>query len=334
MDRRDASSVCMFLYNVKAGVSCELDPSENATTLKTLNALTNANAHINGYLVDAFLYQLSRIPLNIDLADFGITMLMMFFAKFYSAGQYPIFVHTFMHCKELELIEKFILSYTMKSVKLPWNMATHDVYGIKRQQHRFTKTKCLTKETYTYLEMFMRMPNVKPEDFIACIEHLHISIIESFYIFTSITKDCKVVRECHDIQYSNLPYTFQKPIKSLTYDGIYWFTIPSKSIWFAYHQGKIAYSAYQSLDCNKLFDAFKAYNINCIIVGFIHNNSLYPIIFQDPRMIGDWDMTVYQIQMYKFNCIFQKDCNPPDGLKNVYFVKNCIGSIYKLVDKL
>lgn len=334
MDKNNASSVCMFLYNIKAGVLCELDPSENATTLKTLNALTNANATINGYSVDAYLYQLSRIPLNITLEDFGITILMMFFAKYYSTGEYPIFVYTFMKCKELELIEKFILAYTTKSVKLPWNMATHDVYGIKQQQHRFTKTKCLTKDVYIYLERVMRMPNVKPEDFIACIENLHISIIESFYIFTSITKECKVVQECHDIQYSNLPYTFQKPIKTPIYDGLYWFTVPLKSIWFAYHQGNIAYSAYQSLDCNKLFDIFKAHGIKCIIVGFIHNNVLYPIMFQDPRIIGDWDTIVQQIQKYKFNCVFQKNCNLPDGLKNVYFVKSCIGSIYKLVYKL
>lgn len=313
------------------GITCELDSSPNATTLLSLNAITNTNALINGYNVDDKLYSLSRMQIDMKSDDFGITILMMHFAQFYSRGQYPLFVNQFRCVRELEMLEKYLLTYNQNHIKLPINMATHREYGLLAQKHKFVKNNAITCHAFNDVNLTMRNSNIQPIQFIDMIKNMHINIIESFYIFTSITKNCKIVQECHELMHKCLNYTFVKPVKTLTFDGDYWFILPPRAIWFAYHNERVKVS-YISSDTYKLMDVFKTNNIRCVVVGFIHDNQLYPIIFEDPSILGNWASTIQLIKTYNFNCVFNS--HSAALVPNLYFVKNSYHNIFKYVKKL
>lgn len=330
---KNLPSVFVFFYNIKNGAPCSLaskdQPESQVTTLYTLSPLINLTASLNGYIVDEELYLLSKLHIDIPICDFGITILMLYFAKFYSHGQYPLFVYTFRCLKELEIIEKFLLQYNQNNIKLYPNLATHEVYGLRNQAKNFKDCKHITVEAFERIIAFMRSPEITPELFIECIKSLHVYIIESFYMFTSITKNCKVINECHDLMHKNLVYTFQKPTKSLRCDGKYWFTMPSKSVWFAYYQGRLKFSSYISCDIKESMKIFEINKIKCLIVGFIHENQIYPIIFEDPELYSCWEKTINFIRQNNFNCVFRSDV-PHQKNNQIYFVKENISTIFKL----
>lgn len=328
---KKSAAICVFSYNILKNASCELNESVTAITAKSINALKNYNAIVDGYQVDAELYNLSkelnRIKGSIKTNDFGITILMMHFAQYYARGQYPLFVNQFRCVTELEIIEKFLMSYNQNHIKLPMNMATHKEYGLLANREKFNQTNAITCSAFELINTSMKNANVTPKEFIKLIAPMHINIIESFYMFTSITKNCKIIQECHELMYRCLNYTFVKPLKSTDYIGDYWFIVPPRSIWFAYHQGRIKVS-YISIDT---YEAMKIFNkLDCVIFGFIYNNQIYPIIFEDPRVIGDWDENLEIIRKYNFNCAFR--CGVPPRNSHLYFVKKPHFNIFKLTN--
>lgn len=346
LNNRNLPSICVFLYNCKNGVSCELatesdykhktlNVRESAGKISTFDKLTplcNSNALMNGYLVDGKLMALSRLELGMSLQDFGITILMMFFADFYSKGQYPLYMNTFQCVRQLEIIDKFILSYNQRSIRLPLNLATHKTYGLKAQHSKFTNSGHLTMQLFNSINALMRAATVTPEHFIKSVSMFDLSIIESFYIFTSITKNCKIINECNELKYNVLPFTFQKPETSLRYDGDYWFELPRNAIWFAYHQGQVKYSAYVGCDIHERLKCFKVSNVCCLVVGFLHDHCVYPIIFQDPNLHTNWDATVNYIRAMQFNCVLNTNMIPlPSKNSRIHFVKNGIATIFKYV---
>ncbi|AYP97933.1 GrBNV gp33-like protein-like protein [Mauternbach virus] len=347
---KNLPSICVFLYNCNNKIPCELAPSNdqkhntnaygmnfnNSTskivTFENLTPFDNATAVMNGYVVDEKLMALSSIIVDTPLPDFGITILMMYFAEFYSKGQYPLFMNTFRCIKELEIIERFLLTYNQKSIKLPMNLATHKIYGIKAQHKKFINTGSLTISNFNTINHLMRAPSIMPEQFIECISSLDLSIIESFYIFTSITKNCKIINECHDLQHNSMPFTFQKPVPSLCYNGDYWFELPRNAIWFAYLQGRAKYSAYISCDINEKLKCFRVANVMCQVIGIIHDNCVYPIIFEDPRIHANWTLTINYITNMKFNCILNPNTvNMPMKKSQIHFVKQNVATIFKLI---
>lgn len=322
-------SIFVFLYNIKKGVTCVQSTCPTAVSLETLTPLVNITALNDGYLVTKELHVFSTIVIGLDIQDFGITILMLFFAEFYSQGQYALFVHTFRCIRELENIEKFLLSFNQRSIKLFPNLATHETYGLKKQAHNFVNSKYLTVQAFEAIQQYMHSPEITPEKFIECVALLHINIIESFYIFTSVTKDCKVINECHNLLHNDMNYTFQSPIKSLRYDGDYWFEVPIKSIWFAYLQKKVKFSSYISCDIKNSTKKFEDTNIQCVVFGFIHENTVYPIIFEDPKLIQCWDKIIEFIHIHGFNCAF-KSGMPNQKSNRIYFVKKNVPTIFKL----
>lgn len=311
-------------------VSCELDENSTGITSKSINALKNYNATVSGYNVDREMYALSqemiRLQSKMKARDFGITILMMHFAQYYARGQYPLFVNQFRCVHEIEIIEKFLLSYNQKHIKLPMNMATHKEFGLLVNRDKFTSTNAITCSAFDFINTAMRNPNITPKEFINLIAPMHIKIIESFYMFTSITKNCKIIQECHELMYKCLNYTFMKPIKLTEYVGNYWFILPPRSIWFAYHQGRVKVS-YISTDTYKAMNIFN--KLNYVVVGFIYDNQIYPIIFEDPCIIGDWDKNLAVLLNNRFNCVFQVGTPPKSS--HIYFVKNQHFNIYKLI---
>lgn len=348
LNRKNLPSVCVFIYNCKNGVNYKLNPSFNnndrnntnaddadlyinTTTLDNITPLCNANAQMNGYIIDDKLFSLTNIDLQMSLRDFGITILMMYFAEFYSNGQYPLYMNTFKCIKELEIIERFLLAYNQKSIKLPPNLATDREFGIMAQSHRFCNYGHITVELFNHINLLMRTSDISINQFLKTLEPFDISIVESFYIFTSITKNCKIINECHDLQHNCMPYTFQKPIKTPKYDGDYWFELPNNAIWFAYHQGKVKYSAYVSCDITEQLKCFKIANVLCVVVGFVYNNCIYPLIFEHPSLCAQWDLIIKYLSDLKLNCVFRPKTDPlPEKKNRVHFVRKSIYTIFKL----
>lgn len=198
---------------------------------------------------------------------------------------------------------------------------------MKIQGKTFTDSKYLTVLAFEAINNYMRSSEITPEKFIDRIKPLHINIIESFYIFTSITKNCKVINECHDLIHNHMKYTFQKPMKSLRYDGHFWFDMPTKSIWFAYFQGKVTFSTFAGCDIRCSMEIFKTNNIQCLVVGFINNAKIYPIIFEDPEIYGNWEKIIERIQKCGFNCALRGGV--PNQKNNIYFVRNNTPTIFK-----
>ncbi|ATY70226.1 GrBNV gp33-like protein [Tomelloso virus] len=273
--------------------------------------------------------QFSKLEIDIDLADFGISILMIYFAKYYSHGQYPLYVYTFKCIRELEIIERFLLNFRQNSIRLLPNMATHEEYGIKRQQANFTDNKHITVDAFNRITRYLYSNDITPQKFVEIVKCLNIHIIESFYIFTSITKNCKIINECHDLMHDNLKYTFQPPVKSLRYDGDYWFEVEPKSIWFAYFQGKVKFSSYIGCDIKNVLKIFERANVKCLVIGFIYDAKVYPIVFEDPHLYGDWEKTIAFMRHYQFNCKLNSGA-PPSNQQKIHFVKRHNNMIFKL----
>lgn len=308
------SSIFSYVYNILSGVAYNLDEDETSSLKPTqLTSTINNEAFVNGYYVGRELYELANNmkSMNLKREDFGITSLMMNFADFYSKGQYPLFVDAFLNLKELGSLEVFLLKYNKSKISLPLDMATDSRYSIKKNLHRFRNCELLTLSEFNMIITMIQTPNVTADYFINLIKKYHLHVIESFYIFTSITKHCKVIKECRDLNRRSLNYTFPKVFHTSDNGGdcAYWFLMPPRAIWFAYYQGSIKYSTYITRDIERLLDNFTtSCNIKCIVVGVISNNTtMYPLFFEDPMYRFNWDATVNLIQNMGLNCIYQKN---------------------------
>lgn len=360
MNLKNLESFCVFLYNIKNDIPYAFNDDtttatddddddddsndgnddangkiakSNYTSIKIndFNAVINANALVSGYNLDKSLRPVVETQFAIKLQDFGITILMMFFAKYYSRGQYPLYVNEFRCIKELELIERMLLGYNQNSIRLPVNMATDRNYGIKTNSFRFVNNEYLTKEIFIMILDVMRNQFISPEKFVLILTPFHISIIESWYIFTSITKNCKIINECHELMYQSLDYIFPKCMKILSIENfMYWFQLPKDAVWFAYHGGRYKYSSYVSCDTNNLLTVFSKYNINCVIVGYIYQNNVYPLYLDDPRYTGNWTYMYIMFNQMNLNNPFQTlEFLPKTLVNNLHFVRNGISTIYK-----
>lgn len=384
--RRNQAAIFVFLYNVLSGIPVKMavavdggiggdndndnikNNNDLIITIDKLNSMQNAAAYMNGgYVCDESLWSLCECfrSTTIQTSDFGITVLMLYFAHYYAREQYALYVEEFRCIKELAVIERFLLSYNQTRIKLPLNLSIHPKYGLKRQAHRFVNSNHLTMTLFeTMIAMMQQSQTVSgraskqavkrtklqhsmadigavssltPDMFIDFVSMFHVRIIESFYIFTSISKNCKIIYECSEFMNVNkLEYTFQKPIKTDNFTlAEYFFQIPSGALWFAYYQGKIKFSSYAG---NELYSLFKVFDVNkvmCVVVGFIDtsNNTLTPLIFED--LHTDWTRTIAAINYLKLHCVFRPISEVDVLLKKnkaaprFYFVKAGIAAIFK-----
>lgn len=70
-------------------------------------------------------------------------------------------------------------------------------------------------------------------------------------------------------------------------------------------------------------------NIVGVVVGFIHKNQLYPVRIESPTLSGNWAQTINALRYHRLNVVFRND-DIPINVKNVYFVKRDVKSIYRL----
>lgn len=321
--------------------------------VEQLNSMINANARISGYdchkslvaLIDRFLPILRN---NITPSDWGRSILWMFFARYESRGQYPLFINQFRTIRELDDFNLFLLGNKVKKICLPKNLATHEKWGLRGQRLNFTHSAYLSDALYRNIITMMIAPQMTPEVFVQAIQSLHISIIESLYMLTSFTPIPKLIRECRMLTYNSLPFTFKKCEKTSsipTSDGLLWFLMPKRAVWFAYCQGHYHYSAYVNQDVNGLMTIFDRAGIMDIVVGIVatDENIIYPLHFLppniDPETVSiDWLGTLQRIQMFNFNviyCLWDK-LQPfldqhTKAITNLHFVRANHSSIFKFI---
>lgn len=333
----DASAICAFIYNVVSGIKVHFDDKPTAICIKNLTHSHNMQGKLSGeYYVGRDLFELSKLSIAFPIYDLGITILMMFFAKFLSRNQYDIFIMAFKNIKELEHLESFILNPISRRCVLPDNLSIHDTYGLKRLSSTYTSNDCLGLEQFKAITgTLMPSKHLTPLVFTTTIQRFHISIIASFYCFTSLTCNAKMVKDCRELSQTSLNYTFVPPTKAFNYNGDFWFQLPRGAIWFAYENSAIKYSTYISRDVNRMMDVFSNLNIRHRIMGFVHNNQLYPVKIYDPNLMGQWANVVGTLQSYNLNCILNDSTilRPPLNCNNLYFVRNNYELIYKYIQR-
>lgn len=321
------TDIHVFLYNVHRGLECAMD--NNAVAVSPLiNATASANG---GYTVDERLHRLSRVKLDVPLEDLGITIVMLAFARYYSMNQYPVMVNSLRSVRELEYVEQFLQTYTIASIKIPINLATHEKYGLLANRARFANGRAaLTVLEYRTVVAMMKVPGIDPDEFVSLVARYHPRIVEAFYMFTSITKDCKVIAECRELSIARrFAYTFEKPVKSIKYDGDYWFQVPVRSVWFAHHQGRWTFQSYVGREIDdKLRRSLS--NVPGIVIGFVSDGHVYPIAIEHPLYTGNWTRAIALFQQRGLNVALVGGPLPVGRPKNIYYVKNRIHALYKL----
>lgn len=225
-----------FLYAVhKDPTCCTLNERDGASSITTP---VNDAAVLSGYSVKRPLYELATSVLHrwsgVSNRDLGINILMLAFAKYHVKGQYHLFVNDFKLIDEMQSIESYLNKCTKAFIKLPKDMAINKKYGIRANAHIFTGNKCLKMTEYLLILASMASKIMNPELFINIVRHYRINIIESFYMFASITRDSRLILECRELNKPTFNYVLDKFHKECRYSGIFWFVVPPGSVWFAY----------------------------------------------------------------------------------------------------
>lgn len=297
----------------------------------TINAQHNALALMNDYRVrDPYMATLARrIRLTkVSPVDMGLSILMSKFAKCIAASQYPLFANTFAEIHEMSILINVLLQTNKCSLNS--NLATDKKYGLFAQQNLFTNNGHLTKARFDLIWNLVKKSPIEKSVFVSAIKDLHISIIESFYMFSSYIKETSIIRECHHLAMKALPYNFQAPVKMCSYFGDYWFQLPKRAVWFATHNGRTKFSSiiqtreiYESLNKNALQRS--------LVLGYIADNIIYAYAIASPNEYsGNWPTTIATLQSAGF-CVPYNVSVPPYNAKNVHFVKNDSPTLYKLI---
>lgn len=230
--------VRVYLYAVHKDPSCcTLNETDGATRITTP---MNDAAVLSGYRVDRRLYDLaqrmanSRWYASVSNDDLGVNILMLAFAKYCVRGQYHLFVNDFKQIRQMQTIESYLNRCTKRFIRLPKDMAVHEVYGIRANADRFTGDRPLTTAEHTWILASMAATIMTPALFVKTVTPYHINIIESYYLFASITRDSRLILECRELNKPTFGYVLDKFHKECRYSGEYWFEVPPCSVWFAY----------------------------------------------------------------------------------------------------
>lgn len=262
----------------------------------TLNALIMPNNRRDGhYYVDRALGHVSTLPVSRSQADFGITLVMYYFAKFYAHSQYAKFAMMFQPVDELKILERFLAEEQGSRRRLPYELAFTRGYGLR--DVKYTEKGSLTVGMFTELTMFLYQPACTRDTFVARMKPLHVRIVESFYTFTSFTRNCKEIHEgLSSGQYDcSYPYTFEPAAEVRHIDDIrYWFVVPTKATWFAYSNRIFKLRTYTpaATRLSVVLDPIP----HSLVVGFLVGDAVFPLRIDPPDDIdasrNPWDYTV------------------------------------------
>lgn len=278
---------------------------------------------------------------NVDSGDLGITILMMNLGKYLSHGQYPIFILEFSDILELRYIEDFLYYNTKpKSSKLKKTLCICSKYGLKAMQNTFIHFQYLTLQQFHLICKFIVDKNSEDKDFVSIVELLHINIIESLYSLITLDKTSLNIIECRNAVVTNeLQYVLPKclPDRNII-DSKFWFTIPIKSVWFAYRytNNKDCYKffGYVSRDKDALLAKLRVF-VDQIVIGYISGYTVNVIKVDDLYASWGWQGLYDKLNMSQLPNIF-KPTVVQNGIvlgiekKNkIYFVRDKCASIFK-----
>lgn len=242
---------------------------------------------------------------RIQHADFGLTCVFMAFSSYASQYRYPIMVYNMQFIREFEIVEKLLLNF-LKTLKIKSNLATEFDYNLQQNRCKFTGNKYIKiRELVRFQEVLKN--NNDTSVFIELITRYHVSIIETFFTFSSCHGRSKFpVNECRELTKNAFNFVFPKHNIVNVYTGDYWFPVPKNPVWFAYKEGKCVFKTFTSRDTDSLvqreFDRLKTQDL---IYGFItQSNYIYPIVFHDPR-INTWADAIKFILSNGLNCAFR-----------------------------
>lgn len=276
-------------------------------------------------------------PMKFRPCDLGITLVMLAFGSYYSRKQYPIFVNAMKTVRELELLERFLLTAgrcgqstargnVVGGVRLDANLAVDPRYGLLANRHRFQGTRYLRVDDFEAICAIARSRHSRPEEFVEALQPFDSAIVESFYMFTSVTRDAKMIAECRELSCPRFVYTFDRPQRSERYDGRFWFRVPPRSTWFAYSQKRWSFQSYLGRDSDSLMRRLDG--IKALVVGYVHDRALYPVFVDHPLFVGRWLETMYCFAALGFPIVLRDD-QPPDNLNTFYYVRDGDGALYR-----
>lgn len=355
----DPIAAQVFLYNVRAN-ACQVH-RDDTNGLESVATADNDAAAMNGYTVREHLYRVSRArfaaaelpdwedvdlldtatgtpsatdtdqPLRFRPCDLGITLIMMSFGSYYSRKQYPIFVNCMKTVRELELLERFLLACGRTATSgsqqlLPANLAIDPRYGLYANRDRWQGRRYLRVDEFEAICNIVRSRHSRPDEFVEALLPFDPTIVESFYMFTSVTRDVRMISECRELSCPRFIYTFDRPTRSERYDGRFWFRVPPRSTWFAYSQGRWSFQSYLGRDSDTLM--LRLQGIKALVVGFVHDRSLYPVFVDHPLFVGRWAETMQCFAALGFPVVFRDD-PPPERLGSFYYVRDGDGTLYR-----
>lgn len=329
---------------------CKLKPNfyyldESDEALSTICSIINNEVEAyseKGYNLNKTLYDIAQMQFDIPIEDLGITILMIWFGKYYSEGNYPIFINIFKQIKELGIFMiavnqfKFPAKYTDLSIKkhhqIEDNLALFSNYGFL-PKYKFEE----------FIKNFSSL-NVVIEDFKDFISPYSMNIIESFYTFTSLGSELSKNRDCSLIVRDGFSYNLPKLKKIDRFTGDYFFILPEKSLWFAVFEEKICFSGFISPQIdNRIKNLFLLVNNTSVrmfgtplvgpLVGFINNNQIFPLFLDDVRFIGDWDKIRKIFKESEFPIFTYPKSEYRNQTKNICFMVNASFNIFKLEKK-
>lgn len=255
---------------------------------RDITSLINAKAKTfkEGYVLKSELLSVVNCKYDLSIADLGITILMMNFARHYSCGQYELYVNMFRSIDEIKILLDFMSKCTKSYIKLPKDLSVDAKYGLYAKREYFNGKEPLKLHRFHLITSLMHHKGLEVDNFISLLQSLHPLIVSGFYNMTSVTDNLRRNVECSNMIRKCLTYEFQKFEISLTYTGDYWFCVPSRAIWFSYFNDRVKYSSYAPQDFDVALQRYKLLNVQ--IVGYIHDNIIAVIMIEHPNFIGKW----------------------------------------------
>lgn len=143
----------------------------------------NKQASVSGYSLNTTLYEkaVTYSKFNVPLSDLDINILLINFVKYYVRSQYHIFVYQFEELLEIENFEQKLLKCSQSFIKLPKNLAVHEIYGLKAFHEQFPNSGSMSVYYFEQILSYMSSKSITPGDFVkyvTCIYKLYIIIYQ------------------------------------------------------------------------------------------------------------------------------------------------------------
>jgi hypothetical protein len=330
------ASLAVCLYNVRYhDVQCELaGPDDDPNRVARFDRIIDNAAALEAgrYLMDADLLARTKWPITLEKQDFGITIVTMYFGKFFAAQQYPLYALIFRSVDELAIMERTLVNHNQAKIQLPYNLAIDEKYSLLKM--RYSGRDPVTVSKFHTLIDLMRKKGLQVETFIEEMRPLLPMLVESFYMFTSLTRDLKTIHECRLSKNGILPYTFRGyPVGINSDKRLFWFEMPLGAIRFAYSQQRRNF-AKMVVDTPDPLAALQ-HVPHQLILGFVTKDGPANVLRiepppnkQQPPVACVWRHTIEMAQKHGLKCPLTN--GPfPEKLARIHYVTDSSPNVFK-----